>query len=282
VKLLKSLFVTSYIVASNAAAMVAVYRLFSDGAASPWLGTLIACGAPALFFNRLLLAPVARTSDTLWPVLTAGVAGTALALLLAGGLIGWAVWLSLLIGVLASVIYVFWYSRFSAPPASAPLKQGQPLPDFELRDGSAVVTREQLTARPALWVFFRGNWCPLCMAQIKEIAAQYQALAARGVEVYFVSPQSEDRSAALAKKFDAPMRFLTDPDNRVAEQLGILEKNGLPAGFQALGYDSDVPRPSVFITDAEGTVIFLDLTDNYRVRPEPAQFFDVLDRHAAA
>ncbi len=76
------------------------------------------------------------------------------------------------------------------------------------------------------------------------------------------------------------MRFMTDADNRVAEKLGILIRGGLPAGFQALGYDSDVPRPAVFISTAGGKLIHVDLTDNYRVRPEPSSFFSVLDRHA--
>jgi hypothetical protein len=55
---------------------------------------------------------------------------------------------------------------------------------------------------------------------------------------------------------------------------------GLPAGFQALGFGSDVPRPTVFITAPGGRILWRDLTDNYRVRPEPASIFHVLDQHA--
>jgi len=35
--------------------------------------------------------------------------------------------------------------------------------------------------------------------------------------------------------------------------------------------------PTVIITDAEGKIIFADLTDNYRVRPEPDTFLKVID-----
>jgi hypothetical protein len=48
------------------------------------------------------------------------------------------------------------------------------------------------------------------------------------------------------------------------------------------GYDSDVPRPTVFLTAAGGALMYYDLTDNYRIRPEPAEFLAVLDRHAMA
>ena len=150
-----------------------------------------------------------------------------------------------------------------------------------LEHGQEVTSRE-LVAKPALWIFYRGNWCPLCVAQVREIAAQYRELARRGVEVFLVSPQPEANTAALAAKCEAPMRFLTDRENRAAGILGIRERFGLPAGMQALGYDSDVPRPTVFITDEGGRILYCDLTDNYRVRPEPAQYFAVLDRHAIA
>ena len=107
-------------------------------------------------------------------------------------------------------------------------------------------------------------------------------LADRGVEVFLVSPQPEANTAALAAKCDAPMRFMTDRGNRAAAALGIVEKAGVPAGMQMLGYDSDVPRPTVFITAKDGTILYCDLSENYRVRPEPAQYFEVLDRFAIA
>ena len=62
----------------------------------------------------------------------------------------------------------------------------------------------------------------VALAQIGEIAAQYRELARRGVQVYLVSPQSEANSQALAKKMDAPMRFMTDPGNAAATVLGII------------------------------------------------------------
>jgi len=35
----------------------------------------------------------------------------------------------------------------------------------------------------------------------------------------------------------------------------------------------------VLLTDAAGTVLWVDQTDNYRIRPEPDTFFAVLDAH---
>jgi hypothetical protein len=59
--------------------------------------------------------------------------------------------------------------------------------------------------------------------------------------------------------------------------LQIKAENGLPMGLQALGYDSDTVMPTVVMTNDEGVIIFADLTDNYRVRPEPEDFLKVFD-----
>lgn len=274
----KSIFVSIFLAASAVGFLVSLVQLLQAGIESAWLGTAIACAGPALFFTRVFAFPPARTSRNLYPMLMAGIVGTALAGLI-GGVGGVAFWLAFGVGVVGCLGYVFWYSRF-APPTGSVLREGTTLPDFQLQENGQTISREALTAQPALWIFFRGNWCPLCMAQIREVAAQYQALAQRGVQVLLVSPQPQGHTASLASRFQVPMRFLTDGGNAAAARLGILERGGLPAGMQMLGYDSDVPRPSVFITDARGQVIYCDLTDNYRVRPEPQQFLAVLDRHA--
>ena len=57
-------------------------------------------------------------------------------------------------------------------------------------------------------------------------------------------------------------------------------ENGLPAGMEILGYDKDTVYPTVLITDADGRIIYSDLTNNYRIRPEPEEFIKLLNEHA--
>ncbi|GAA4274348.1 hypothetical protein GCM10022258_36440 [Aquimarina gracilis] len=116
------------------------------------------------------------------------------------------------------------------------------------------------------------------MAQIKEIASQYKELEKRKVNMVLISPQPHKYTKSLAKKFDVNFNFLVDEGNKVARQLNIFAKNGIPMGFQTLGYDSDSVLPTVLITNKEGRIIFADLTDNYRVRPEPETFLAILDK----
>ena len=177
---------------------------------------------------------------------------------------------------LGLLLYLYWYSSLHRSSA-VQLRLAQPLPSIELLGSHGLVNFNQTHgASPVIMLFFRGNWCPLCMAQIKELATQYQLLQKLGVRVVLISPQSHDNTQALAKKLNVAFEFYTDPNNKAAEQLGLVHPNGLPMGMQMLGYDSDTVLPTVLILAPNGKVLWLHQTDNYRVRPEPEIFMQVL------
>jgi peroxiredoxin len=271
---LKAVFISAFMMLLMAGLVLACWRLWQPPRLLADWALLSASAVPMLFFMRLFLGNVARTGRNLVWMPIHGAACT--------GLAAWAgpppmAGLVAVLGLVLPLIYIHWYSRFGTR-APGPLAVGQPLPDFILEDlDGRKLSAAALTVTPALWLFFRGNWCPLCMAQIKEIAAQYRELDRRGVQVLLISPQHQAHSAALSQRFEAPMRFLRDVDNRAARQLGILAEGGLPMGMQALGYDSDVPMPTALITDTKGVIVYSDLTDDYRIRPEPSAFLAVID-----
>jgi hypothetical protein len=64
--------------------------------------------------------------------------------------------------------------------------------------------------------------------------------------------------------------------------LGIDSRDGLPMGMQMMGYDSETVLPTVIITDRDGRVVWVHETDNYRVRPEPDLFLQVLAQHGVS
>ena len=57
---------------------------------------------------------------------------------------------------------------------------------------------------------------------------------------------------------------------------GIASSSGIPAGMEILGYDSETVMPTVLLTDTGGTIVYSHQTDNYRVRPEPGTFLEVM------
>jgi peroxiredoxin len=173
-------------------------------------------------------------------------------------------------------LYLRWYSVFPARQSEV-LKSGQQLPDFQLvNDQGEAVNSALFRGKKHIFVFHRGNWCPFCTAQVKLMSAGYREIEKTGAQVVFVSPQSVAKNHQLAKRFDVPALFMSDPGAAAAGILGIRQKHGVPAGIQVLGYASDTTLPTVFISDEDGRIVFADETDNYRVRPEPEALLDIL------
>ena len=269
--LLKSVFISAF-VAWLALVSLYAFTMLLRGTEPllAWLGLALTAFAPLAFFLKAFLFKSPRTPHH--PVEFSVVSGLGVAMTMAmsfrygeatGNLHVWAG-----ITLLGWFTYLRWYSVFQGRHSQA-LNVGSRLPVIELEsmDGQVVSSETFMTA-PHLLLFYRGNWCPFCTAQIEELAATYQQLEEMGVNVILVSPQPIEKNQRLAARFDVPMIFLRDKDGIAAKQLGIQHEWGTPMGMQVLGYESDSVLPTLLLTDAQGLIIFSDQTDNYRVRPE--------------
>jgi peroxiredoxin len=273
----KSIFITVYLLFAAAITFVAVIQVVETQDFLTWGGVLLT-SAPLLLVLGWVMTfrNVARTSARMPVIIVMGLIGVIFAVrgyYLGGD--GLAPQLAL-VGFVGYLLYAFWYSSFGHRHA-AMLEPGKALPEFDLMDvhGNSVSSLT-LAMVPRVWLFYRGNWCPLCMAQIKEIAADYRKFDELGVRVTLVSPQPQKYTQGLDNKFGVSFDYLTDEHNRAASKLGIDSPNGLPMGLQALGYDGDTVLPTAVITDKGGRILWADETDNYRIRPEPATYLKVL------
>jgi peroxiredoxin len=278
----KARFVVLYPVVVLLIAAGGVAGLVFSEAMVAWSGALLTVAPFIGLYVRATRSPrLARTSHRL-PVLTILTAlGGAVAIygyMLAGPGATLAV-TAAAVGVAGFFLFDFWYSSFGRTP-SGNLAVGGTLPDFGARDlEGRPVRASDMLGRPALYMFYRGNWCPFCMAQVREIMDRYRELADLGAEIVLVSPQATELTQRVASLFDVPCRFWVDEGLEAAGQLGIRQGDGVPAGPLARQYGKDTVYPTVIITDENGKILFADQTDNYRVRPEPAVFLRVLQAH---
>ncbi len=82
------------------------------------------------------------------------------------------------------------------------------------------------------------------------------------MQILAISPDSNERSQALAERLRARYRFLTDRDLTVTRRYGLVHARGGNKG-------QDVPRPTTVVIDRQGIVRWLSLADNIQLRPEP-------------
>ena len=279
----KSLFIFPAAIISVMLLILALIQVVAGGPdRTAWMGAAISALPLPFLMLRLMVKPVERTSENLPLLLLLSAAGVMIAVWeqFMEGVAGWAPLSVALVNAAIMLLYVFWYSRFGRIE-SAQLAVGSRLPEFRLRNSAGEgVGSNELLGSPAVLLFYRGNWCPLCMAQIREIAARYREMNDLGIKIVLISPQPDKYTKHLAGMHDVPFDFLIDAENRFAESLGIAIDNGVPVGVMG-GYAPNTVMPTVVVTNANGTIVFSDQTDNYRVRPEPDVFLAILRRSGA-
>ncbi|MBQ4822172.1 peroxiredoxin family protein [Aquimarina sp. MMG016] len=281
--ILKSVFISVFPLIALYFAIDSFIHLINHEISYRYIGRMIAASTITFFFLLIFIKSVARTDANL-RIQTVLIAIGLLISLIFGGFIekdlnGSLPTIGLFIGW---ILYLRWYSTFDKRETNTIIKVGNQLPELTLQDAEKnKVNLSKFIGNPSIFLFFRGNWCPLCMAQIKEIASQYKELEKRNTNIILISPQPHEHTKSLAKKFDLNFNFLVDKEGKAAKQLNIYAKNGLPMGFQALGYDNDTVMPTVIITNKKGKIIFADQTNNYRVRPEPETFIRILDHQTS-
>lgn len=244
-----------------------------------WFGVVLVNAPILVLLAWLVSRGPARTSSHL-PLVTActwlGAAVTLVGTLSLGDPRPLA-WAYTGLGLTGLCAYLFWYSPLRVDRQSGP-RPGQSLPPLTFRDlqGNPVSTA-MLRGRPAVILFFRGNWCPLCMAQLRELSRRRPQLERRGARIVLISAQPAVRTRRLARRLGMDLEWWTDEELSAARRLGILDPGGTPLGLELFGYPADTVLPTVLITDTRGEILYVDLSDNYRGRPEPAAFLRVLD-----
>jgi peroxiredoxin len=268
---IKSYFLSSLVLYSVLITGLGIYQITTDsGTFTVWLSVTVAAFQIAFFFGRLHLVNVPRT--------THGLGGFSIGIFMATMYSVYTSYtkqvaspapLLALISLCGWLAYVAWYSELG-DRSKEKVKEGKRLPKipFEDYDGNKLTSLNWKGGK-RLVIFYRGNWCPICTAQINELAKFEKDFQELNLKVTLISPQSHQKSKNHANRVGMNYDFLVDVDNSAARILGILHANGIPKGLGVLGYDTDVPKPTTFVLDEEGKVIFADCTTNYRLRTNP-------------
>ena len=75
------------------------------------------------------------------------------------------------------------------------------------------------------------------------------------------------------------MIFLHDNHNELAKKIGILDPFAVPISFRNQDQESShAPSPTVFALDENGKILYAQVNDDYRSRPDPAEFIHAWDK----
>lgn len=246
-----------------------------------WLGATVGALQVVFFFGMLYVRKPARTSRLLvgisLVILGATIYSLYESLNFASGSGNDPVPGFAFITLFGWIGYLIWYSELERPDNKI-LKVGNKLPEFLLeKTDKTVVNVKKYRETPTIYLFYRGNWCPICMGQIDEIYKNKEKFHEKGARVIFISPQKHSKSARLAAKFNTDFDFMVDVNNKAAKKLNILHQGAVPFGFEVLGFEADAAYPTVIITDRKGKIVFVHDENNYRNRPEVSELLSALE-----
>ena len=126
-------------------------------------------------------------------------------------------------------------------------------------------------------VFYRGQWCPYCNRQLKELQDSLSFLQAKGATLVAISPEKpanisktvEKTNAAYSVIFDDRLKIMKSYDVAFAVDSNTIER------YKKFGIDFNdangsngaiLPVPAVYIINKEGRIVFKHFDTDYRKR----------------
>ncbi len=146
---------------------------------------------------------------------------------------------------------------------------GTMAPDFTLaKFGGGTTTLSALRGKKnVVLVFYRGYWCPYCIAQLKEMRMLLSDELRQDTEMLVVSIDDDKGTQTAMSRITADGQkadfvFLSDPDHAVIARYGVLNPAGSRRG---------IPHPATYVIDKKGMVRWRDIQTDYKIRPTNAE-----------
>jgi peroxiredoxin len=169
------------------------------------------------------------------------------------------------------------------------LPVGSTAPEFALQDNNGRIVRsaDLLTLGTVIVNFFRGRWCPYCMAELEAWRDAYPAVRARGALLVAISPQTVHQNDLLLQQHALRFPVLSDPGSMVAESFHLAytvpayhqkHYRGILVNLPFMNGDPSwrLPLAATYVIRPGGSIAFAQAHADFRVRPEPQEVLATL------
>lgn len=169
------------------------------------------------------------------------------------------------------------------------LPAGETAPQFVLKDNNGRIVRsaDLLALGSLILKFFRGRWCPYCMAEMNAWRDLYPQVRERGALLVAISPQTVHQNDLLVHQHNLPFPVLSDTGCAVAEQFRLVytvpeyhqrQLRGVLVNLPFINGDPSwkLPLPATYVIRSDGKIAFARAYADYRVRPEPQEVLAAL------
>jgi peroxiredoxin len=180
--------------------------------------------------------------------------------------------------LLATVLFQF--AILSAQTGPKGLNLNDKAPRFTAIDqnGKKVSLKNELKNGPVVLVFYRGQWCPYCNKQLKQLEDSLSQIKAKGATVLTVTPEKQENIAKTITKTKASFTILHDEGLKIMKSYDVAFKvddktieaykkygiNFSEANGEANG--ANLPVPAVYVINKDGRIVYKYFDVNYSKR----------------
>lgn len=168
------------------------------------------------------------------------------------------------------------------------LDVGDVAPDFTLNNasGNSISLYDELENGPVVLFWYRGGWCPYCNLNLQYMQRALPDFKALGASMMALTPELPDKSLSTSQKNELQFHVLTDLDNIVGKQYGVvytltddvakLYNEGFGLSEYNGNTNNELPLGVAFVVDTNRTIIYAYKDIDYRKRAEPSDILMAL------
>lgn len=169
------------------------------------------------------------------------------------------------------------------------LSVGDKVNDFSGTDqnGNNIRLSELLKKGKVIVIFYRGQWCPVCMAHLKKFQDGLMKLKEKGASIVIVTPEKQENIQKTILKTNITVPIVYDENYKIMEQFDVafvpskgtklIYNTVLRANLKKAHSDDSqtLPVPATFIIDTNSMVEWKHFNRDYKKR---ASVDDILNQ----
>jgi peroxiredoxin len=162
--------------------------------------------------------------------------------------------------------------------------RGDLAPDFSLPNafGQTICLSKILETDIVILKFYRGEWCPICNLDLREIQKHLPEIKSYGATLLAISPQKPDDALTISQRNELGFDVLSDEKQEVIKSYHLQFDPGEDyhkrRDLTLLNGDGSktLPVPATFIIDTNQKIIAGHVEADYTLRMNPKEILLVL------
>jgi len=162
---------------------------------------------------------------------------------------------------------------------------------FELKDesGKTVSLKSELVNGPVVLLFYRGEWCPVCIRYLSAMQDSLSLITETGATLLAVTGETSKNAQKTKEKTESTFPLLLDRQEIVMKEYDVLfdvtayYNNKVKVGhLKSVAAnngqeESRLPIPATYIIDTSGIIIFRHFEYNYKTRASVKMIVSALE-----